>query len=288
MKKKFGFAAFLLALLVPAVLFLTKEKKPRRRGPLAEKPFVVVVPSYNNSAFCEQNILSILNQEYQNFRVIFIDDASPDDTFEKVKAIVDRSPLKDRVQLIHNEKNQGSLKNLYTAIHSCRDDEIVLRCDGDDFLARPDVLKKLNKIYVNPSIWMTYGNYLDYPTYQQKPKLAEKFPASVLKERKFRQHRWVTHHPQTFYAGLFKKIAQKDLMKDGQFYPMAGDVGFVLPMLEMASGHFEFVDEVLYLYNRKNPLNDHIVNLAKQAAFDQYIRSLPPYEPLSQPPYYHE
>ena len=48
------------------------ENKPRtRRGPIPEKPFVIVVPSYNNEKYCEQNLLSILGQEYQNFRVIY-------------------------------------------------------------------------------------------------------------------------------------------------------------------------------------------------------------------------
>lgn len=144
----------------------------------------------------------------------------------------------------------------------------------DFFLARSDVFKKLNKIYANANIWMTYGNYIDYPTYQQKPKIAEKFPIAVLKRRKFRQHRWVTNLLQSCNARLFKKIAQKDLMKDGQCYPMAGDFGFILPMLGMASGQFQFMDEMLHLFNRKNRLKDPIVNLAKKATFDQYIRSL--------------
>lgn len=277
------------ACLIPIVLIFVspRDKKPHRVSKTrAEKAFVIIVPSYNNSAYCQQNILSILHQQYENYRVIFIDDASTDDTYDKVKALVDRSPIKDKVLMIQNTENKGSLKNLYQAIHSCNDQEIVVRVDGDDQLAQPFVLKKLNKVYADPSIWMTYGNYLDYPTYKQKPQLCQKFPKSVLRTHRFRQYKWVTAHLHTFYAGLFKKISPKHLSRDGEFFPVAGDVAFILPMLEMAAGHFHFIEEVLYLYNRTNPLSDHIKHrLVLQNSYDRYVRSLPSYQPLEQAPY---
>jgi glycosyltransferase involved in cell wall biosynthesis len=290
MKKSFIKIVLLLGVsLIPLVLiFLSMQdkKKTKVAATPPEKAFVIIVPSYNNSSYCEQNILSILYQQYENFRVIFIDDASIDDTYEKVKALVDRSPKKDKVTLIKNGENQGSLKNLYTAIHSCDDQEIVVRVDGDDLLAQPFVLKKLNKVYADPKIWMTYGNYLDYPTYKQRPRLCQKFPKSVLRNHRFRQYKWVTSHLHTFYAGLFKKISPEHLTKDGNFLSVAGDVAIIIPMLEMASGHFQFIEEVLYLYNRSNPLSDHrSTRLVLQNSYDRYVRSLPPYQPLIQPPY---
>lgn len=289
MKKTIIRSLFLIGgLLVPlAVIFVSVRENKRNRlsGPLPEKPFVIVIPSYNNALFCEQNLISILNQQYDNFRVIYIDDASKDETYEKVKAFVDRSPLKDRVTIIHRKENQGSIKNLFDAVHSCNDEEIVVRVDGDDFLAHPLVLKKLNKIYANSSIWMTYGNYLDYPTYKQKPQICQKIPRTILRSKRFRHYKYVTAHLHTFYAGLFKKVSPNHLMKEGKFLPMGGDVALMIPMLEMAAGHFRFIDEVLYLYNRTNPLNDHKTNLALQSSCDAYIRALPSYEPLEEPPY---
>jgi glycosyltransferase involved in cell wall biosynthesis len=290
MKKSFIRITLLVGVfLIPIVLFFSssRDKKTARASQtLAEKAFVIVVPSYNNTSYCEQNILSILHQQYENYRVIFIDDASKDDTFDKVKALVDRSSKKDKVTLIKNAKNQGSLKNLYNAIHSCKDQEIIVRVDGDDQLAQPFVLKKLNKVYADSNIWMTYGNYLDYPTYKQKPQLCQKFPKSVLRTHRFRQYKWVTSHLHTFYAGLFKKISPEHLSKDGEFLPVAGDVAIILPMLEMAANHFQFIEDILYLYNRTNPLSDHLNNrLVLQNSYDRYVRSLPSYQPLELAPY---
>ncbi len=290
MKKSFIKVGLLLAgALIPLVLIfvsLRDKKNPRVSTALAEKPFVIIVPSYNNAAYCEQNILSILHQQYENYRVVFIDDASTDDTYDRVKALVDRSPKKEQVELIRNEKNKGSLKNLYEAIHSCKDNEIVVRVDGDDLLSQPFVLKKLNKVYANANIWMTYGNYLDYPSYKQKPQLCQKIPKSIIRNHRFRQYKWVTAHLHTFYAGLFKKISPEHLTRDGTFLPVAGDVAVIIPMLEMAADHFQFIDEILYLYNRSNPLSDHLNNrLVLQNSYDRYVRSLPSYQPLEQAPY---
>ena len=71
------------------------------------KPIVLVVRSFNNEAVCEKNMASILEQDYPNYRVIFIDDKSSDNTFEKVKAYVEKHDTENRVTLIQNLDRQG-------------------------------------------------------------------------------------------------------------------------------------------------------------------------------------
>lgn len=283
----FLWVGIILPLLLIGIVILQGKKKKHYPKPLSEKPFVVVIPSYNNAKYCEQNLLSVLGQEYGHFRVIYVDDASTDGTGDKVQAFIEHSSLKDRVTLIRRDRNVGSLQNLYEIIQTCDDQEVVVRVDGNDFLAHPFVLKRLNQVYADESVWMTYGNYLDYPSYQQNSKLCATFPAQALQARRFRQHRWISTHPHTFYAGLFKKIAAQHLMKEGKFLPMAGDIAILIPMLEMSGKHTHYIDEVLYLYNRINPLNDHKKDLNLQSACEAYVRSLPIYPLLEQPPYVH-
>jgi glycosyltransferase involved in cell wall biosynthesis len=289
MKKSFIKALLLSgAALIPLMLifFSLREKKAREDiSPLSEKPFVIVIPSHNNEATCEQNILSALNQQYGNFRIVFIDDGSKDSTYEKVKALVDRSPHHDKVTLLRNWETEGSLKNFYNAVHACKDEEIVVRVEGHDLLAHPFVLTKLNKVYANPEIWLTYGNYLDYPSYKQKPKLCQKFPKTVLRSQRFRHYKWVTAPLHTFYAGLFKKISSDHLIREGSFLPVAGDVAVMIPMLEMASNHFQFIDEVLCLCNKTHPFSSLKDKLVLHHSYDRYVRSLPSYQPLEHAPY---
>jgi glycosyltransferase involved in cell wall biosynthesis len=276
-------ALFLLLIAAGGALFFAlpkKEKHRKEKAPLVQKPFVIVIPSYNNSAFCERNLLSVLTQRYNNFRVLYIDDCSTDDTWAKAQEVISRLDKEGRVTLSRNQKNLGSLGNYTLAIHSCKDEEIVVAVDGDDFLAHEWVLEKLNRLYANPEIWMTYGNFLDYPTYRQEPVTCQKLSTRVISNQSYRKEAWVTTHLRTFYAALFKRIQREDLLYKGNFYPMAGDLAFVFPLLEMAGDHVRFVPDILYLYNRGNPLSDHKINFALQNECADQIRSKPPYTPL--------
>lgn len=269
--------------------FYKQNKKSRQLAKKVaikeEKPFVIVIPSYNNEAYCEKNLTSILTQQYTNYRVIYIDDASTDATYAKVQEIVSHSSLKEKVKVIHNASNQGSLSNLYHTIHTCQDQEIVVIVDGDDFLAHEHVLTKLNRVYSTTPTWMTYGNFLDYPSYKQKPVTCKPFAKNVVFNNSYRSHEWVSSHLRTFYAGLFKQIQEEDLTYKGRFFPMAGDLAFMFPLLEMSGKHTSYVGEILYLYNRTNPLNDHKVNFALQNECANYIRHLPKYKRLKALPF---
>ncbi len=279
MKKGILFAPLLLIGLV--FCFYQKNEEKKKFSCSLEKPFAIVVPSYNNSAYCKKNISSVLDQNYTNYRVIYIDDCSTDDTFAKVDALISESPLAPRFILQRNTSNQGALANLYRAVHCCRDDEIVLILDGDDFLAHENVLKTLNKVYADPEVWMTYGNYLDYPSFKQEPLICKELPQKVIASGAFRSAEWSASHLRTFYASLFKKIRLSDLLYEGKFFPMAADLASTYPLLEMAGTHSRFIKDILYLYNRSNPLNDHKKNGSLQRACADCIKKLPHYSPLS-------
>lgn len=228
---------------------------------------------------------SVFSQKYKNYRVIYIDDFSTDHTFEKVEKWIEDHNQEERTLLIRNERNLGALGNIYRAVHSCKDDEIVVTVDGDDFLAHDGVLSRLNEIYSDSEVWMTYGNYLDYPSYKQKPEFCKKIPEKVVRQNSYRSSEWVSTHLRTFYAGLFKKIKLQDLFFHGRFFPMGWDVAFMMPLLEMAGKHTQFVKETLYLYNRTNPISDHQINFKFQTECSNYVRKLTPYPRLKNLPF---
>lgn len=282
MKK--GLLLSMLLLLSFVFCFYPAHPQKSKFSSSLEKPFVIVIPSYNNSAYCKKNLTSVLDQNYANFRVIYIDDCSSDDTFAKVEALVAGSPHASRCILQRNTSNQGALANLYRAVHSCRDEEIVLIVDGDDYLAHENVLQILNKTYADPDVWMTYGNYLDYPSFKQEPHICKEVSPKVIAKGAFRSVEWSTSHLRTFYASLFKKIRLSDLLYEGKFFPMGADLACTYPLLEMAGSHSRFIKDVLYLYNRSNPLNDHKKDVALQRNCADCIKKLPRYAPLGELP----
>lgn len=254
-----------------------------------QNSFVIIIPSYNNEEYVEKNLSSVFEQKYSNYRVIYIDDCSIDATHEKALECIQRHHGGDKVTLIRNQKNQKALYNLYYAIHSCNDNEIVILLDGDDWLPSSLVLRELNRYYNDENVWMSFGQYITYPVYNRgkcrKPFLAALERGKVRKKPYFtKESDFLFSHLRTFYAGLFKRIKMKDLLHEGHFYPVSWDLAMMLPMLEMARHHAVFIPEIMYVYNRENPLSDDKLRLRQQKLMEQQIRSLPAYAALTDHP----
>lgn len=248
---------------------------------IEQKPLVVIIPSYNNARWCEKNLTSVFNQAYDNYRVIYIDDASTDQTLTKVCALVDQYDMHDRCILISNVNRVGALANYYKAIHSCDDEEIVIAVDGDDWLNGPHVFSYINEVYQDSNVWLTWGQFIEWP--YGKKGFAEDFPESVVQCNGYRKHGMPVSHLRTFYAWLFKLVDKQDLYyKDGKFYSMTSDKALVAPLIEMAGWRHKFIDDILYVYNFRNPLNDCKVNGALQVASRDYLYAQKPYQPLKE------
>jgi hypothetical protein len=53
------------------------------------------------------------------------------------------------------------------------------------------------------------------------------------------------------------------------------------PMLEMAGEeHYRFMQEVNYIYNETNPINEHKIDMCMVTSFASRIRNKTPYERL--------
>lgn len=247
-----------------------------------EKAFVITIPSYCNAKYYEQNLHSVFSQNYDNYRVIYVDDASPDGTYEKVKAYVTEKGQWHRFILMKNEVNRGSMFNHVLMSQYYRDDEIVVALDGDDFLASNDVLKELNRVYADPEVWATYGQHISYPDYNTSSLEPQTF--STLKKGIVRELPWFTSALRTFYGGLFHRINAEDFLYEGAFLPMASDLAYICPILEMAREHVYCTAGVWYIYNRGTGINDYKKSRSKQVFFEEYIRNQPRYPKLEEHP----
>jgi len=245
---------------------------------LPEKPLVVVIPSYNNAKYYEKNLESVNNQEYENYRIIYMDDASPDGTGELVQKYFDEHGMSERVTFMQNTERMRALHNLYYAIQSCDNEEIILTLDGDDWFADDKVLQKINETYQDVDVWLTYGQYKTYP--RGRLGVCREFPKHVIDQNKYRSYRWISSQLRTFYAKLFKKIRVEDLHDEGAFFLGAYDLAMMFPMLEMASTHFRFIPDVLYIYNINNPIRDCRVNRKEQSRGRVVTRKAKRYQPL--------
>lgn len=85
----------------------------------------VFVPSYNNAKnrLYLRNLDSIFQQEYQNYHVVYVNDASTDGTGEYVKLYMEENEIPpEKYVIINNEKHQGNLPNhVNAAFNHCKE-----------------------------------------------------------------------------------------------------------------------------------------------------------------------
>lgn len=272
------FSILTIATIIIAGFFLTSYAARE-----TEKPIVVIIASYNNIKWYEKNLSMIKTQKYKNWRAIYIDDCSKDGTGEAVAKYIADHNLGSKITLIKNPENKGAMYNTYAAVQMCKDNEVCVICDGDDWLYDDMVFSTVNKTYQAKNgkvdTWMTYGQFTVHPTGQIG--YCRQIPDFVTEQNAFRNYTWLSSHLRTFYAGLFKKIKTEDFMFEGKFLPTTCDMAEVFPMLEMAGEHATFIPKIMYVYNHTNPLCDFNTRLELQLYLERVIRGKPKYERLS-------
>lgn len=250
--------------------------------------FVVVIPSYNNEKWARRNLESIVNQKTdKKFSIICVNDCSKDATGSIMDEFAKKYASKpDFLKVIHNPTRKGATYNIYNTIHEqCEDHQIVVLVDGDDALSTHMILDRLAKEYADPNLWMTYGQFIFYPSGQWG--VCYEITRDDLLHKRVRSLPYVSQHVRTFKAGLFKKIRREDLMVNGEYMAMNVDMATMIPMMEMCAPktdkapiHCKFIPDIMYIYNYENPISDFRVDRQLQLDLEKVIRTIPPYEPL--------
>lgn len=99
----------------------------------------VIIPNYNHGRYLKQRIESVLNQTYQNFEVIILDDCSTDDSKAIIQSYQDNNKVK---QIIYNKNNSGSPFLQWEKGISMAAGDYIWIAESDDF-ASPDFLSSL-------------------------------------------------------------------------------------------------------------------------------------------------
>lgn len=91
----------------------------------------IIIPIYNREKTIEFCLNSILNQSYDSFEIIIINDCSTDKTIEILKKI--QKKTKQKIKIISNKKNLGAGESRNIGIKNTTGDYICF-VDSDDYI----------------------------------------------------------------------------------------------------------------------------------------------------------
>jgi len=111
------------------------------------------ISTYNYGLYLEKAVKSVLDQNYNDWELIIIDDGSTDDT-QAILAEFERNP---KIR-IYRQKNQGLTRTNNKAIKlACG--EYIMRLDADDYLDENAVLVMANVLDCKPDVSLVYPDY---------------------------------------------------------------------------------------------------------------------------------
>lgn len=114
----------------------------------------IIVPSYNHAQFLEERIESILNQDFDNFEVILLDDLSPDNSAEILKKYQNHPKVS---HCIINEKNSGSTFYQWNKGIDLAKGELIWIAESDDVADTQFLTKLVPKFDQNPNLVLAYS-----------------------------------------------------------------------------------------------------------------------------------
>jgi len=217
--------------------------------------FDVIIPVYNASAYLKACIESVLNQTYQDFRIIAVNDKSTDNSLEILRKYEEKYP--DKIKVIASPINVGAGEARNIALR-ISDAEYVTFLDSDDTLDLA-ILEKANSIIeqhnpdmIIPKIQFSF-NKLNLNFLGLKKQISSE--SQLIIPREFKQH---LYNDRTVVISKFFKRS----MITTEFPTIKWeDYPFIIPYLASSNSIF-YLNEVGYFY-RVNPFNTTIGDMTK-------------------------
>lgn len=221
----------------------------------------VIIPVHNREGLISKAIRSVLDQTFQDFEIVIVDDRSTDKTTEEIRKIQD-----DRIRLFLHDQNRGAQAARNTGIEKSRGRWITFLDSDDLYLVNSIELRLSCAKERGVNAVHSEGLVLDSGDIKPKLRRIPKIEGNIYKE--------LLRRPGPVFQTL---LVSREILKS------TGKLDETLPAyqewetyLRLAKNNeFGFVETPTYLYNRQGS-----VSISKNAekSVDGYIQIFNEYE----------
>ncbi|MCP9762905.1 glycosyltransferase family 2 protein [Lacihabitans soyangensis] len=211
------------------------------------KDFVsVIICCFNEELHIGEAINSILNQTYQNFEIIIVDDNSNDKTIDIISQFL---KVDNRIKLISHEKNEGSASSRNIGIKNSKY-ELIAILDADDICLPNRLEIQVKFLNQNPEIGIVGSSAF----YRGSNKLDKIINMSSENDRI--QSEKYLKCPFINSTTVFRKCFFLNVGGYNPYYKRAQDYDLWLRMLKITKGHNINIPLIIYNTSKSHKLVD--------------------------------
>lgn len=219
---------------------------------MKEPFFSIVMPVYGVEKYLERAVNSVLNQTYQNFELILVDDKSPDRCGEICDKIEN---MHINVKVIHHEENKGLSAARNTGIKYATG-QYIWFMDSDDYVQKTLLEKVYDSLEENMADVVIFGLREQY--YDKNGELKNQvdvlMPEEYLRTEDSVRNKIMELEEKTLYGYAWNKVYNLDYLKKiGIKYEnvtLIEDIVFNIKYFENI-GKANIIGECLYYYEKR-------------------------------------
>lgn len=203
--------------------------------------FSVLIAHYNNWEYFKECYQSIINQTYQDYEIIIVDDCSTDNSYLKLEELAKQN---SKIKLFRNEVNSKVGFTKRRCVEEATG-EICGFVDPDDKISETALLEIVNTYNSNINIIATYS----------KIKLINEISEEI---GDFKYSRKIQNSNKLFFninfevAHLFSFKKDAYLLTEGIDSQLTSAVDQDLYMKLYEKGNFQFINKMQYFYRLHN------------------------------------
>ena len=202
----------------------------------------VVMSAFNSERTIAESIESILNQSYQNFEFLIIDDCSTDKTSEIIESYQKKN---NTIKLIKNKTNLGLTKSLNILIEKSSG-QYIARQDADDISLHHRVQEQM-KLLKSDNLDFCTTRAIIKDSMKLRPGVSSFLPKKVVLKFK---------NPFIHGTLLAKKTAINDIGNYDENFYYAQDYKLFFDLLKY-NYNFKVILKPHYILNIKNNISEN-------------------------------
>ena len=222
----------------------------------------VLIPCYNVSAYVEKAIRSILQQTYANIEIWVIDDASTDDTLQKIGAIKDK-----RIKIVaykQNTQKVGAVNEVLKHVNG----ELICFQDADDWSEPGRIEQQVQQFKNDSGLGICFTKYC-YTGFKDTLPCRIALSHEELRNEflEFGKHKNSNFDPTACPTMM---VTKKALQNTGGYHlyfagRVAEDIQWIYRILKTYKGIT--IDELLYNYSAREGSFTHLQFEGKNAKY---------------------